>query len=554
MHYSLRFLILILLFTAGQLALGQARREKVQKPEREIMIKPEREQVTLPQQLTVTPVALEATIDPHNYFVGPSDVISVSVWLNPAITLALTVTPEGSLIIPNVGEVIVSDMTLGEAKERVIAAVRKRYVAGEITVTLLTPRPIVVTVSGVVLNPGLYTLTSVARANRAIEEASKPGILHEKWEIEKINSEMSTRNIMLRHKDGTFSRVDIPKFLATKEDKWNPYLREGDVIVVPRRNITKNVIGVYGEFNAPGRYEYAPGDSIKDAILIAHGLTRRAIVDSIEFTRLDHSGKTITKRIIDGKKLLAGEIPDTPLEPGDRIVVRGVPDLREDYRVWVGGEVLNPGTYPITKDRTRLSDIIQQAGGFTEDASLKSAELVRRSVRPDEVELEQLLSLRGSVSPEDSAYYGLESELRIRKEIVNVDFERLFVHKDTTQDVVLRTEDDIIVPSIRHTIYVFGQVVSPGHIPFIPGQAVSYYIRKAGGFTERARPSDVKVIKARTKQWLSPKETTVDEGDYIWIPKEPDRTFAYYMTIASQAASVLSVIAGMAVLIVQLSR
>jgi len=509
---------------------------------------------TLPSVVQPAGVALESTVDPDKYFVGPSDVLSVNIWMSPPLNLMLTVTPEGTLIIPTVGEVKVADLTLAKAKEKILQESRRRYLTAEITTTLVKPRPIIVTVTGNILNPGIYTLTSVDRANKAIELANTVSRFQTAGDLAAVLPLMSTRNIVLRHKDGTQSRVDNVKYLSTKDDKWDPYLREGDVIIVPRKNETKNVFGIYGEVNAPGRYEFVEGDSLHDAIQIGQGFTRLALRDSVEFTRLNLDGTVLTSRILDVPGILNGHEPDFPLEPGDRVVVKARKELREDYRVSVYGEVLYPGTYPITKNRTRLSEVIRQAGGFTEFAALKTTELVRRSVQPDEVQTERMLSLRGGVSAQDSSDYYIETELRLRKEIVDVDFEKLFVKGDSTQDVILQTEDYIDVPSLKHTIYVFGQIVLPGHVPFVAGENVDYYIRHAGGFTDRARQGDVKVIKGKTKQWLSPGETTIEDGDYIWVPKDPDHSFAYYMTIASQAASVLSVVIGIAVIIVQVTK
>jgi len=499
-------------------------------------------------------VALESTIDPERYYVGPSDVFSVNVWTSPPLSSVLTVTPEGTLIIPMVGEVHVADLTLTDTKKRVISEIRKKYLRGEITATLLTPRPIVVMVTGQVMNPGSYTLASYYRAGKAIEEANTLSRTQYPAELERIVKEMSTRNIRVNHKDGTYSHADITKFLATKDDRWNPYLREGDVIVVPRNDFTKNVIGVYGEVNSPGRFEYVEGDSIKDALRIAYGFTSSARSDSIEFSRLSLDGASMSSNTLDGRAVLAGTQPDVAMRPGDRVVVRSKPDFRSDYRIKVVGEVVYPGTYPITKNRTRLSEVIRYAGGFTESASLKSAELVRQSVLPTEIALERMESLRGGVSPEDSSYYYLETDLRIRKEIVNVDMEKLFVQHDTTQDVIVQSEDQVNVPSIRKTIYVFGQVVTAGHVPFISGQSVDYYIRKAGGLTERARAGDIKIVKAKTRQWLSPKEATIEEGDYVWVPKDPERPFSYYMNIIGQTASIVSVAVSIVLLVIQTSK
>ncbi len=500
-------------------------------------------------------VALESTIDPLNYFVGPSDIIAVNIWTSPPLSFTLTVTPEGTLIIPTVGEARVSDLSLAKVKEDVRKMIQTRYRGStDPSVTLLRPRPIVVTVTGNVLNPGSFVLAAHYRADKAVGEANIMQVTQTPQDLTRTLATMSRRNISIRHKDGTQSNADMIKFQATKEDRWNPYLREGDVIVVPRRDLLRSVIGVYGEVNSPGRYEFVRGDSIKDALKIAQGFTSLALVDSIEFSRLSEDGDQMVSSFFDGRDLFSGKIPDTALEPGDRVVVRARPDLRADYRVIVMGEVLYPGTYPITKSKTHLSSIIKAAGGFTEFASIKTAELIRQSIDPNAIRLERLESARGGVTPDDSLYYYLETELRINKENVSADFERLFVQGDSTEDVILRDGDIIRVPARNNTIYVFGQVADPGHVPFVDGEGTDFYIDQAGGFTERARKGDLKIVKAKTRQWLSPEETTIEEGDYVWVPKEIEHSFAYYMAIIGQTASIVSVALSVVILALQISE
>ena len=390
--------------------------------------------------------------------------------------------------------------------------------------------------------------------DKAIEEANKSRTGQGEGAADFIRLSMSTRNILVRSKEGNTLRADLVKFFATKVDRWNPYLREGDVIVVPRNDFTRNVVAIYGEVNAPGRYEYVEGDSIKDVLRIAYGFTRSAVIDSAEFSRLDMTGQIMSRRALDAGAILSGIAPDVSMRPGDRIVVRGKPDMRADYRVKIAGEVLFPGTYPITRSASRLSDVVQAAGGFTQFASLGSSVVLRQSVQPREIAIERLESIRGGVPPEDTLYFYLETDLRIRKEAVNVDFRKLFVQKDSTEDIILQDEDHIVITSLKRTIYVFGQVVSPGNVGFIPGQSVQYYVDRAGGFTERARTGDVKVVKARTRQWLSPKETTVEEGDYVWVPKETEYPFSYYMSILGQTAVILSVAVSTVLLVIQLNK
>jgi protein involved in polysaccharide export with SLBB domain len=499
-------------------------------------------------------IALESTVNPEFYYVGPSDIIAVSIWMSPPLNFSLTVTPEGTLIIPTVGEVAVANMTLAQAKAYVMKEVRRKYITPEITVTLIKPRPIVVSITGTVLNPGLYTLNAVDRANKLIEEANKLSKLQSPEDLIPLKKMMSTRNIVIKRKDGSELRVDLLKYFAAQQDTFNPYLREGDVVVVPRKDPFKNVFGVYGQVNSPGRYEFVEGDNVLDAIGIAHGTTRLAMTDKAIFSRLSPDGTTLSTQTINLSAIMTGTEKNMLLEPGDRIVVQGKHDLREDYNVDVKGEVLFPATYPITKDRTRLSEIIRQAGGFTEDASLSSATIIRKTYEQEDVPDEAMISQRGVVSTEDTLGYALENSLRLTREAVTVDFVKLFAEGDSTQDIILHAEDEVVIPKLQHTIYVFGQVASPGHIAFTDEKNTDYYIHKAGGFSDRASSGDVKIVKSKTKQWLSPGDTKLEPGDYIWVPAEPDHPFSYYMTIASQAASVLSIVIGVAVLVVQVSK
>jgi protein involved in polysaccharide export with SLBB domain len=508
---------------------GKASRPTVVTPDLTDLMKPEVD-------------ALESTINPETYFVGPSDVLALNIWSSPPVILSVTVTPEGTVLIPLVGEVDVENLSLAEAKRVIVEKIRTMYRGtAEPSVTLVKPRKVLVTVRGFVLNAGSFTVSAGNRVDKVIDRANSVSPTQTQEQLNQILLGGSVRNISVKHRDGTVSHVDILKFQATGEDQWNPYLREGDLIIVPRHDYRRNVVGIYGEVKLPTRYEFVEGDSIKDLLGIAQGFTPLAMTDSVEFSRLEKNGERMSSTFIDGLAILEGRAPDIALRPGDRIVVRARPDARGDYRVFVNGELRFPGVYPITKSSTKLSQVIAMAGGFTGTASIANAKLIRSSIRPEDVEMEQLESGRAGVTKEDSAYYSLETSLRIRKELVNVDFAGIFIAGDSTQDVYLREGDIIDVPAREHTVYVFGQVSTPGHVPYRPGENVGYYLDEAGGMTERARTGDVKVVKAKTKQWLSPDETSVEEGDYVWVPKEPEYSFAYYMAIIGQTAAILGV-------------
>lgn len=528
-------LLAMLIFMCTALLFGQGFKTSTEITEKKDQ---DKDKVQIPT-FTVSTPAFEGVIDPEVYYVGPSDVISVNIWISPPLNFMLTVTPEGSLIVPTVGEVKVSDMSLAQAKRKVIGEIKKKYLSGDPSVTLISPRKILVTVNGAVPAPGRITLLATDRVESAVRT---------------FGAAVTNRNIILKRKDGTQQRVDIPRFYVAKEDKWNPFVRDGDELIVPRIDGGKNTIAIWGGVQVGGVFEFAEGDRFLDLIELGHGFTRRAHRDSVLLYRYDTTGEKLEVSVINVSAIIEGRYENIPLKRFDKVVVIEEYDPKENYFVTITGEVLFPGTYPIARECTKLSSVINDAGGFTRFASLESAELLRASVLPGELYLERLMSMRGSITPEDSAYYLLESELRMQHEAVDVNFEKLIIQHDTTQDVVLRTGDRIIIPDVRKTIYVFGQVISPGNVQFVQGEDYRYYIRKAGDFTDNARTGDVIIIKRSTRQWLAPGETKIEEGDYIWVPKEISHNFAYYMNIFSQTAAVITAAVSIALLAIQLKK
>jgi len=501
--------------------------------------------------------ALDAPVDPELYVVGPSDQFAVVISYSPPAMFSLTVSLEGSLIIPTVGEVRVLDLTLSEARKKVLAEIRKKYITGSPSMTLLKPREILVSVTGAVKQQSTFSVYATDRVEKVLQQANRkiiPSVdpLKPPMEIIEWPEDASVRNIMVRRRDGTVMRTDLQKYHATKEEKWNPYLREGDEVFVPRKDLTRNIVGVYGGVNQPGRYEFVEGDRLADLIQLAQGLSSRALPDSIVLIRQDAMSLTLHNSVFRYGEATARGNSNPRLEPGDRIIAGEKLDFREDHRVNVEGEVLNPGIYPITRDQTRLSEVMQRVGGLTRFASLKNSELIRKPVDPKNTELERMLRNRGNISGEDEGYLNLENELRIQGERVKVDFEKLLIEKDSTQDVFLRPEDRIVIPSTQKSIYIFGQVVSPTQVPHVPGKDVGYYVSKAGGFTDYARPGDAMVIKHTTRQWLKPGETPIEDGDYIWVPKVSDRPFSYYLGVVSQTASIITGALTIVLLILQL--
>jgi protein involved in polysaccharide export with SLBB domain len=256
---------------------------------------------------------------------------------------------------------------------------------------------------------------------------------------------------------------------------------------------------------------------------------------------LDQQGNVLFERSLDLSAVAKKEAPNVPLESGDRLVVMAKSDLRRDYRASVVGEVRYPGTYPISRDKTKLSEFIERVGGFTDRASLRRAFVSRQPPSTGSASLDSLYRVRGRRADTDDAFFSTESSIRSRREIVNVDFLRLFDQSDSTAEIYLKPEDTVYVPSMLNTVYVFGEIARPGYVRFEAGKSFRYYLMAAGGCLDLADESSIQIVKSNTQQWLNTDQTTVEDGDYIWVPKAQDRPFGFYLMTVSQVASVLSI-------------
>ncbi|MCI0559549.1 MAG: SLBB domain-containing protein, partial [Nitrososphaera sp.] len=512
-------------------------------------------------------VPMEDTIDPAMYIVGPNDWINVGIWGGTKLSFPLLVSPEGTLLVPEIGEFHVGGKTLQRVKEELSKAIKRQVTVSEPTITLLAAREIVVTVLGNVRNPGPYLVSSAYRVDKAITLANllttqDATVVGQAAAAGRPIPEpdFSRRYIVLRRNGQSKDKlVDLDKFFATRENELNPFLHEGDIIIVPRREGSGNSISVFGAVNNARLYEYRGYDSLLAMIRIAQGFSPNADLTNVELTRLSLDGTSAVSEVIDVQKIVDGVVPDIPLQLGDRIVVREKANRRGDFKAHVRGEVKYPGMYPITSDNTRLSELIQRAGGFTNFAYLPGAEVFRRRGSPEEryisVPLEAQLNLRMNdliVTPEERAYYELEAS--IQRGNVSVDFVSLFERQDSTQDIILKDGDVVFIPNTSLSVYVYGQVGRPGFVPHQAGADLRYYIQRAGGYGEEADAGSARVIKAKTREWLHPSDTVIEPGDYVWVPKDIKYPTGYYLNMISQAASIISVVLSMTLIILQLTE
>ncbi len=496
---------------------------------------------------------LEGAVDAGKYIVGPNDIFSLGIWGVVNTPLPLSVSPEGSLIIPSVGEVNVSGLTLNEAKSRVIAAVKKRFISAEVTLTLVSPRRFLVTVAGV--GQGTYPTSAIMRASSLIAFIFSDSVsLMKSGTLPSDRFTFSFRNIKLKRKNGEQLRIDLYKYFATQDERFNPFLREGDVLTLQKYDWEGKFIAVQGAVQFPGMFEYIEGDDLETAIDLVRGVTSVANMDSIIISRMDPTATKMQKILVkyDNDKKMK-------LEANDRVYVSAFAEQRRDFKVLVLGEVVRPGNYPITLNTTKLSDIINETGGLLPNSYLPNSEVYRKldtffiqTKNRDTIENVYTRRLNDIVSNKEEKE-SFDQDLLYKIGRVNVDFEKLSMG-DNSQDIILKDGDVIYIADNRKEVYVYGQVNKPGFVPYKEGADAQYYIDAAGGLGERADEDEIRVIKFKTREWLEPNEATIQSSDFVYVPRVIKRDFAYDIDLIAKVAGVIVSVVSLTLLVIQTQK
>jgi len=397
--------------------------------------------------------------------------------------------------------------------------------------------------------------------------------------LEKAKKEIenySLRDITLKRSSGEEIKLDLMKFRRTGDFSNNPYLKNDDVLIFPPSDLDRNFFSISGAINKPGKYHFKDRDKLSDAIVLAEGINKAYEgVNKAEINRLSYDGEKM--------EVITADInSDYALQRGDRIIIVADETQRKEFSVRIIGEVKSPGEIPITKNSTTLKNVITKAGGFTDNASLKQAKVFTGNFIPDLLKTlynfnsqgqeqslmvdttqfilnlkESILYRMSNVTYEDREYFKLENQLRSLLETGSIDFTKLDDENSDASKYIVKDGNIIFIPPKQNTVYVFGQVLKPGRISYQEGMDYKYYIERVGGLGEYAQDEDeIMIIKGDSQEWISPFEhkVNIEEGDYIYVPRELSYSFNYYIAVAGNYLSIVASAATIILLLVQFSK
>lgn len=472
---------------------------------------------------------------PPNYLLGPGDRLSLHVWARDFEQVAqdVTVSPEGFLILPEIGRLAVAGQTLEQARAALLAAYSKPFANPTVTLTVAEQRTLEVFVTGDVVRPGKYTLAGMATVLSALYAAGGPAEIG------------SFRQVSLQRVGQAPVLLDLYDYLLTGRRDQDVVLRPGDTIFVPP---VGGEVGLCGEVRRPARYELKGEVTVAAALQLAGGLKPSAYAPMVHLWRQENHAKWRLSALDIAKP----ESPDLalPLHDGDLLIVKSLLHTGLNT-IQLMGAVKRPGYYPCTPETT-VSSLLREAEGvlwnahmglgvvrrmddqrhyfvipfevkdqlygdnppkialeykdevevFFQDAvePVKEVQIQGAVAHPGtfpyagDLKISQLVALAGGLLPE--AYLKRADLLRLtadqKYEVVKVDLGAA-MRADAKADVALQRGDILKVSKLAEAeppaeVTVAGYVRNPAKYPRREGMKVSDAIFVAGGLKPGAGP------------------------------------------------------------------
>ncbi|MCC8188388.1 MAG: SLBB domain-containing protein [Bacteroides sp.] len=389
---------------------------------------------------------------PQDYRLGPGDEVIIDVWGASETTIRQQISPEGSILVSNIGPVYLNGMTVREANaylqrefSKIYAGISGNEPISQVKMTLGEIRSIQINIMGEVSVPGTYTLSSFSSVFHALYRAGG------------VNDIGSLRNIRVVRDGKPLVELDMYDFIMRGVWQDDVRLQEGDVIIVaPYQNLVK----ITGKVKRPMYYELKPEETIATLIKYSGDFTGDAYKKAVRIIR--KSG---------GREYQVYNVEETDfsvfrMDDGDRLEVDSILD-RFENRVEVRGAVYREGMYQVNGTVHTVKQLIQKAEGVRGDAFLNRAILDREN--------------------EDLTH-----------EIIPVNLRGIL--NGTVADIPLQRNDVLYIPSIHElqeeaTVSIHGQVARPGTYLFADQTTIEDLVLRAGGLLEAASTSKVEVAR-----------------------------------------------------------
>ena len=264
---------------------------------------------------------------------------------------------------------------------------------------------------------------------------------------------------------------------------------EDSVSVDSTLNRYQNMVEVRGGVFRPGMYQVGGHIcTVKALIEAADGLTENAIGQHAVMHRMK-ADRTLEVKSIDVVGILEGNVPDVELKNEDVIYIGSREEEKEDQTITIHGEVNYPGIYKFASNET-VEDLVLQAGGLTNAASLAKVDVSRRIIEPNATEAGDTLAFTYSFSlnPDFTIPQG-ETPFTLQP------YDEVYIRRSPNYNE-------------QQNVTIEGEVQFRGNYTLTSSnQRLSEIIKQAGGLTKRAYPEGAKLLRQMTQEEREMMET-----------------------------------------------
>jgi protein involved in polysaccharide export with SLBB domain len=322
-------------------------------------------------------------------------------------------------------------------------------------------------------------------------------------------------------------------------------LQARDVVMVYSRDYFEpdRTVFIGGAVTQPGKQKLFENMKVRDLIIKAGGLLEEASEERGELYRRIYANNIISTEKVEFNVRLAMNDDakyNILLKKFDVITIRSKKGWEQEKHVVLKGEIVYPGDYVLLGGET-LGEIIDRAGGFTENAYLPAATMIRPSAKELEKKrvneyVNQLESDALKVSTElmvkqqaGDIQSLLTQQQAVLNKLRNADpVGRVVIdltNKDAYKDFILENGDSLYVPKQVGTVSVIGEVYNPATFRFEKTSAmVKDYIEMAGGVKENADLKNVYIFKANgsilTRKNVKVMEYALSPADVVVVPQK----------------------------------
>ena len=391
---------------------------------------------------------------PKGYVLSSGDELLINVWGDSELNLKLKVSPEGTILIPNLGPVSVSGLTIETAENRIRQELGRimSTLSGDtdgantfVSVSLSQIRSIKVNIVGEVVAPGTYTLPSFATLFNALYAAGG------------VNEIGSLRGIKVYRNSKEVAKLDVYDYLLNGKYNTNIRLEENDMVIVSPYD---QLAVVRGKVKRNRIFELKKGETLSQLLNMAGGFTGDAYRKDVRIKRKAGSRYQIATVTED-------KYPTFAMMDGDSLLVDSVIPFYEN-RLTVTGAVWRTGEYELNGTVHTVRQLVDQAAGLKGDEFAGRAQITR--LNPDFTTTVIAVDIRGILS-------------------------------GTSPDIELKPEDQLNIPSLfdlrePYTIKVSGAVnYIDTVLPYRNNLTVEDAIMMAGGLKESAATVNVEVAR-----------------------------------------------------------